>query len=404
MRNYRFLLLTFATILIVACHSETKIDPWSLSDRERDGLIGDVRATLTDDVVLDGQNGQWIETQQASSTTIYDAAGKRTLQTPYRVVMENGFAIVQHEALFDPTVGRDGGNTVNLDNNGKKFVEYDGKGNVLERGAFDSGKRTAVELSVKYEFDPRGNWIKRTLLRPIEKNGIRELQPSEISHRQIVYADSAKGTAGAELIPASAKQLTNPVTATEETLASGKALFLQRCAACHGNDGKAQTEFAAAMPNKPADLISKEVTSLTDGELYSVISEGIKSKGMPGLKGRISDEAMWKLALYTRRIPADLAKAETIATKALPTPAKQPNTPDPERRYQLTGKIVSVERELKQVTIEHETIKGYMEAMTMPFPLRDEKLLGRVKPGDKIQATVVVGGTKGFRLENVILK
>ena len=45
-----------------------------------------------------------------------------------------------------------------------------------------------------------------------------------------------------------------------------------------------------------------------------------------------------------------------------------------------------------------------MEAMTMPFPLRDEKLLGRVKAGDKIQATVVVGGTKGFRLENVIIK
>lgn len=403
MRNHRFLLLTFVLILLVACQSETKIDPRSLSDRERDGLIGDARATLTDDVVLDQQNGQWIETQQASSTTIYDAAGKRTLQTPYRVVMENGFAIVQHEALFDPAVARNSGNIVNLDNSGKKFVEYDGKGNVLERGTFDNGKRTAVELSVKYEFDPRGNWIKRTLLRPIEKNGNRELQPSEISYRQIVYADSTK-MAEAALIPASAKPLTNPLTATEEALSGGKALYLQRCAACHGNDGKAQTEFAAAMPNKPADMTSHEIASLTDGELYSVISEGIASKGMPGLKGRISDDAIWKLALYVRQIPANLAKAETIAAKATPAPAKQADVPDPERHYQLTGKIVSVERDLKQVTIEHETIKGYMEAMTMPFPLRDEKLLSRVKAGDKIQATVVVGGTKGFRLENVVIK
>ncbi|MGH9800338.1 MAG: copper-binding protein, partial [Blastocatellia bacterium] len=78
--------------------------------------------------------------------------------------------------------------------------------------------------------------------------------------------------------------------------------------------------------------------------------------------------------------------------------------PDAERRYKLTGKIVSVEPELKQLTIEHEEIKGYMEAMTMPFPLRDEKLLGRAKKGDRIQATVVVGGTKGFRLENVVIQ
>lgn len=399
MRTYArkniLLLPLFAAMLLAGCKSEPKIDPQSLTDRERDGLIGDVRATLTDDVVMDEQNGQWAEVQQASSTTIYDAAGKRTLQTPFRVVMANGFAITQHELLFDPI-------TVNANSNSRKYVEHDNKGNIVERGDQDDGKRIAVELTAKYEFDARGNWIKRTLMRPVEKNGKKELSQSEISYRQIIYADSVKAEAPVELIPATAKQLKSPLTSTEENLAAGRNLFLQRCAACHGENGKAKTEFAAAMPTKPADLTGSQVTSLTEGEVFLAASEGIKSSGMPGYKGRISDEALWKIALYVRQLPLDQAKAEAVA-KASPTPIK-PVAPDAERRYQLTGKIVSVEHELKQVTIEHEEIKGYMEAMTMPFPLKDEKLLGKVKKGDRIQATVVIGGTKGFRLENVIIK
>nr|MBP6823988.1 copper-binding protein [Acidobacteriota bacterium] len=216
-----------------------------------------------------------------------------------------------------------------------------------------------------------------------------------------VYSDSVKAAA-AELIPASAKQLKNPLAVTEENLAAGRSLFLQRCAACHGENGKAKTEFTAVMPTKPADLTSQPATSLTEGEVFSAASEGIRASGMPGLKGRISDEAIWKIAMYVRQLPLDQARAETIA-KASPTPIK-PVAPDAERRYQLTGKIVSVEHELKQVTIEHEDIKGYMEAMTMPFPLRDEKLLARAKAGDRIKATVVVGGAKGFRLENVVIR
>ncbi|MFN0110959.1 MAG: copper-binding protein [Blastocatellia bacterium] len=399
MRNKLFLLMLAA--LLAACNSEPKIDLQSLSDRERDGLIGDVRATLTDDVALDEQNGQWLEMQQASSTAMYDAAGKRTVLTPFRVVMENGFAIMQHEALFDPAAKRESGGIVNLDNVARKYVEHDNKGNIVERGSHENGKRTAVELSVKYEFDARGNWIKRTLLRPVERNGKKELSPSEISYRQIVYSDSPK--AAAVMIPANARQLKSLLPTTEETISAGRNLFLQRCAACHAANGKAQTEFAAAMQSKPSDLTSATVTALTEGEIYSLASEGIKASGMPGYKGRISDEAIWKIALYVRQLPVELAKAEALA-KALPAPAKQPDAPDPERRYKLKGKIVSVEPELKQVTIEHEEIKGYMEAMTMPFPLKDEKLLGKAKKGDLIQATVVTGGTKGFRLENVIIK
>ena len=65
--------------------------------------------------------------------------------------------------------------------------------------------------------------------------------------------------------------------------------------------------------------------------------------------------------------------------------------------------MVGVERELRQVTVEHEEIKGYMGAMTMHFPLNDEKTLSRIKKDDRIEATLVIGEGK-WELKNVVIK
>lgn len=379
--------------------SPSQINPQSLTDRERDGLAGDVKAALTADIILTEQNGQWLEGQQASSTAVYDAAGKRISQTPFRVSMLNGYAITQHELLFDPASK----NLFNLDNAAKKYVQYDGQGNVTEKGSQDAGRNT-VELSVQYEFDTQGNWIKRSISRLTEKDGKKVLLPSEVSHRHLVYFDSPRDSPS-KIVPASAEanQLKSPITATQETLDSGKAHFLQRCSACHGENGKAQTDFAAAMPAKPADLTSTKVSALSEGEMYSFISGGISNSGMPAFKGRISAEAIWQLAVFVKQLSGNPGNdSVSQLAKASPTP-KPATANEPERRYPLVGKVLSIERERKQVVIEHEEIKGYMEAMAMPFPLLDEKMLGRLKKDDKIQATLVVG-IGYWRLENVVIK
>jgi protein SCO1/2 len=61
-----------------------------------------------------------------------------------------------------------------------------------------------------------------------------------------------------------------------------------------------------------------------------------------------------------------------------------------EHRYELRGKVVAVDRAKGEVTVEHEDVKGYMPAMTMPFPLRDAEALKIVEAGDAIQAALVV--------------
>jgi len=72
------------------------------------------------------------------------------------------------------------------------------------------------------------------------------------------------------------------------------------------------------------------------------------------------------------------------------------------QRYDLKGKVVSVDKRGSTVTIAHQAIPGYMEAMTMTFMLDDERLLNEMAEGDRIQATLAVGGLRA-RLEDIIV-
>ena len=69
---------------------------------------------------------------------------------------------------------------------------------------------------------------------------------------------------------------------------------------------------------------------------------------------------------------------------------RAPRTEQPAlRRYELKGRVESLDFDRKRVTVAHEDIKDYMEAMTMSFAVKDESVLRQLKPGDRLQATLV---------------
>ncbi len=74
----------------------------------------------------------------------------------------------------------------------------------------------------------------------------------------------------------------------------------------------------------------------------------------------------------------------------------------PQQRYDLKGKVVAVDNKGSTVTVAHDSIPGYMEAMTMPFKLKDERLLRDIAEGDRLQATLVVAGLRSW-LEDVVV-
>ena len=73
------------------------------------------------------------------------------------------------------------------------------------------------------------------------------------------------------------------------------------------------------------------------------------------------------------------------------------------KRYPLKGKIVAVDRERKRATIDHEAIDGFMEAMTMDFPIHADWVWENMTPGSEIRAQLVLDSSapEPFWLEDV---
>lgn len=58
--------------------------------------------------------------------------------------------------------------------------------------------------------------------------------------------------------------------------------------------------------------------------------------------------------------------------------------------YKLRGKVVSTDAAKGEVTLNHEAIPGFMEAMTMPYKLKDANILSELHPGDVLTADLLV--------------
>jgi protein SCO1/2 len=58
--------------------------------------------------------------------------------------------------------------------------------------------------------------------------------------------------------------------------------------------------------------------------------------------------------------------------------------------YHLRGKVVSTDATRDEAALNHEAIPGFMEAMTMPYRLKEASILSELHPGDVITADVLV--------------
>ena len=76
--------------------------------------------------------------------------------------------------------------------------------------------------------------------------------------------------------------------------------------------------------------------------------------------------------------------------------------PRDERRYDVKGKVVSVDAENGTVTLDHEAIGDFMAAMTMPFPLKDQWAFEYLEPGNRLNAVLVVSSNE-YWLEDVVI-
>ena len=67
-----------------------------------------------------------------------------------------------------------------------------------------------------------------------------------------------------------------------------------------------------------------------------------------------------------------------------------------ERTYQLSGQVLAVKADDRQILIQHGDIQGFMPAMTMPYTVKDPALLNGRVPGDLVTATLKVSDTNAY--------
>jgi mono/diheme cytochrome c family protein len=102
-----------------------------------------------------------------------------------------------------------------------------------------------------------------------------------------------------------AAKMKNPVKATPESIAAGKALFTKNCRFCHGADAKGNGPMAP-QGTHPSDLTdAKWDRGSTDGEIFAVIRDGAGPKfDMKGYKSKMTETDIWNVVNYLRSIGA----------------------------------------------------------------------------------------------------
>jgi len=60
------------------------------------------------------------------------------------------------------------------------------------------------------------------------------------------------------------------------------------------------------------------------------------------------------------------------------------------KTYKLRGKVVSTNASTSEVTVNHEAIPGFMDAMTMLYKVKDANILSELHPGDVFTADLLV--------------
>lgn len=128
----------------------------------------------------------------------------------------------------------------------------------------------------------------------------------------------AARTVRALAMPGDARRLKNPVRADASTLAEARAHFADHCALCHGNDGRGKTAVGQNLYPKAPDMTLSQTQDLTDGELFYIITNGIRLTGMPAWGARTEDDdrGTWQLVHFIRSLPSQ-TPAQTEEMKAM---------------------------------------------------------------------------------------
>lgn len=107
----------------------------------------------------------------------------------------------------------------------------------------------------------------------------------------------------------------NPFSGTAEVLKEGLEHYKENCVVCHGAPGVDVSEIGQGLNPPAPELTLPRVQRRPDGELFWIVSNGIRMTGMPAFKPTHKPDEIWKTVVFIRHLE-EITRAEQQALKA----------------------------------------------------------------------------------------
>src|ERR1700693_4736450 len=106
----------------------------------------------------------------------------------------------------------------------------------------------------------------------------------------------------------------NPFTKPED-VRFGLVHYKENCLDCHGAPGVEESEFGQGLTPPAPDLTLPRMQRMRDGELFWVVSNGIRMTGMPAFSPTHKEEEIWNIVAFVRHLP-EITKEEQQILRA----------------------------------------------------------------------------------------
>jgi mono/diheme cytochrome c family protein len=88
---------------------------------------------------------------------------------------------------------------------------------------------------------------------------------------------------------------------SDDQMRQGFSDYNEMCTACHGAPGRERSEISRGLNPTPPDL-SESTPRWSNAQLFWIVKNGIKMTGMPGFGPTHSDDAIWNIIGFVRRL------------------------------------------------------------------------------------------------------
>lgn len=94
----------------------------------------------------------------------------------------------------------------------------------------------------------------------------------------------------------------SPVQPTDANMIDGVKLYKTNCAVCHGSPQNPVSEVGRALYPRAPQFMKDPPTDMTEGMTYQITKHGVARTGMPAWSKNLSDNDIWKLTAFLKRM------------------------------------------------------------------------------------------------------